>query len=258
MIRKRTVGQNHLSKLNRLKTMSAGDCEVIRQRFPKLFVLLAALLLSTLLGAWIPGLEADVAFVSEQLADALYYNAADAALNHFVPLADRVKSVYLAEQRFGPREYKHLFGFTPSLTRVFCGLIFPPGFSLQKGKYGRIFAEEAMLLVLGRLRHSTATLESLAWRLGLKEPHVSTYSRLAAKYIHDTYRHLFDVDRLNRFSQHSATWSQIVLDKYNELLPHGEGEVDGLPWIFRGTNLFVDCVRVYVARPKRGQEVSLF
>jgi hypothetical protein len=61
-----------------------------------------------------------------------------------------------------------MFGGSRSFVKELAKLFFHDGFELQHGHYRRIYAEEAIMLVLGRLGHSTATMGSVAWRLGLK------------------------------------------------------------------------------------------
>jgi hypothetical protein len=152
------------------------------------------------------------------------------------------------------RQFEQTFGVNPQevlrlRTIVFRNIEFlEVDARLKKGKIATI---EAMLLILARLKNSYANEENLGFIMQRDESFISVFTRQAVRVILRLHSHLLDVSNFPKFRPFFAQWRQTVLDKYVTY----EGEVQSLPWIYSGTTLFMDGVRVEICRPREHQEL---
>lgn len=259
LMRKLAKNQSSLSKKQRLQCFSPQDILTIRTQFPRLILLLAVFGYGCILGAPVADLVDDIREVKDEITKAMWFDSADFASIPRNPNS-KITSVDRGVALLGTREFVHLFGAVPKLVKKLALLLFPNDdggelFSFRLRKYQTVNAEEALMLVLCRLRHSTATQESLGWRLSLSEQHVQANAAHAAKLLFGRFNYLFDLNRLNRFSMHAKAWSDAVLAAYNRVLNRkGRHSESVLPDRFEQGNLFVDCVRTYLSRPSSNQE----
>lgn len=153
----------------------------------------------------------------------------------------------------GSDGFLHAFGVKPPFARKLAALMLGTAAINSTHKHGHIFAEEALLLVLARLRSTVSTVSSLARLFGRPntEGRTTDFLNVTARALHRKFNHLVKLQHLHRFAPYADAWEQMVVQKYSDLVGY---DVDTLPLRFSCVNSFADGYRLDVARLIAGQE----
>jgi hypothetical protein len=190
------------------------------------------------------------------LKDALTYDQED------FPLVRTPKrkftSVDNAMDILGPDSFRHLFGCNYAeavelIELLFDDITLEPYVSAKAGrsKAGKgCCGTEAFFLMMGRLRHANATVQFLAHVVRRSESYVSWFSREAIYHVYSKFKFLLCFTNLGRFSQFTELWSERVVGAFSK---HIGEEYEVLPGIFGNGCVFVDNVRIPIAKPHMGQ-----
>lgn len=147
--------------------------------------------------------------------------------------------------------FEHVFGHSPKMVKQLSDLFFREE-TIIVPKKGEIGGELAMLLLLCRLRNTMSTLTVIAQLMGKRhETWVSMFLRHTILFIQARYEHILSRPNLHVFQSNFEKWKLAVEKKYRQIHDHQED----IPSRYAGCCVFVDCVRLLIARPQYGQEV---
>jgi hypothetical protein len=241
--------QNQAGDVQRLTVLTPNEVLWLKQSIPLWFMIQELTIVTTCMGMIVTGFYETADGLLQEIDLTLTYDPRSIVPGYLAP---RMETIDDAFTYYGTAEFKHSFGASrEELKTIALHVIGNHRFvSPPSAKKGTIGGEEAILLLMARLRHVASTMCEVGKLLGVRSKgYASCFGKMVIDYIYQRWRHLLELQNMTRFREYLDLWEDAVMGAYSRSI----GFQTALPDYTDGANVFLDCLRMCIARPSEGQ-----